>query len=75
MSPQELAKLNEQLSLVLKELGGAIRSRFAGRSEEQEPGRPKTDFPEPGAKSRLSAVVGFVVEKLLLLIRRLLGTG
>lgn len=59
MSPQEIARLNQQLSSVLKELDDAIRNRFAG--------------PKPEAKSRLTAVVGLIVEKLLLLIRRLLG--
>lgn len=59
MSPEEIARLNEQLRSVLKELQDAIRSRFAG--------------PKRGTKSRLSAVVGLIVEKLLLLIRRLFG--
>ncbi len=57
MSPQELAKLNEQLSSVLKELDRAIRVRF---------GEPKRR-----TKSRLTAIVGLIVEKLLLLFRLL----
>ena len=59
MSPQEIGRLNQQLTSVLKELDGAIRLRFAGPKRE--------------AKWRLRAVFGLIVEKLFLWTRRLLG--
>lgn len=81
MSQEEIAKLKERLTLVLKEMGEAIRSRFAGHNSGGAFGGSKgrvdqagrgTSGRTPAGELAWKGVASHALRRLLLVVRRLL---